>query len=118
MITITPAATIAIKDSGISPNPNPVPFAGIPINCPAGAMAQDVLLAANTAAAPLPFPLALATAAFLAIYAATTTDLIVTVDGTDLNVPLEQPLFLYGVAAADISVSTVKGGKITYLVGG
>ncbi len=118
MITITPAATLAIKDSGLTPNPNPIPFAGASISCPGGAMAQDVTLAAATSAAALPFPIGVATAKVLAIYAARVTDLIVTFDGTDHEVPSGQPLFLYNVAAVDVSVSSVLGGKLTYVVGG
>lgn len=118
MTTITPAATIAIKDSGISPNPNPVPFAGCAIKCPVGALAQDVELPENTVNAALPFPSGVTTAKVLAIYAAHVHDLVVTVDGTELDVPIQQPLFLYNVAAADVSVSSVLGGKFTMVVGG
>lgn len=118
MITVTPAATLAIRDSSISPNPNPVPFAGVAVSCPKGALAVDVELAAATAGAALPFPPGVTTATVLAIFAASTADLIVTVDGTDLEVPVQQPLFLYNVLAADIEVSTILGGKITVVVGG
>lgn len=118
MITITPAATLAIKDAGISPNPNPVPFAGCSISCPIGALSQDVTLAAETEDAALPFPSGVTTAKILAIYAARITDLIVTYDGTDHAVPVNQPFFLYNVAAADIVISSVLGGKLTCVVGG
>lgn len=118
MTTITPAATLAIKDSGISPNPNPVPFAGSAIKCPVGALSQDVELAEDTSAAALPFPTGVTTAKVLAIYAANISDLVVTVSGVDLSVPVEQPLFLYNVAAVNVSVSSVLGGKLTMVAGG
>lgn len=118
MITVTPAATIALKDSGLSPNPNPVPFGGLAVNCPKGALVQDVVLVANSSDVTLTFPVGVTTAAVLAILAADVSDLVVTNDGVDLTVPLGQPLLLYSVAAADISVSSVKGGKVTYVVGG
>lgn len=118
MITITPAATVAVKDSAISPNPNPIQFGGVTVNCPVGAMSQDVILAAASANVPLTFPVGVPTAAILAIYASGAADLIVKVSGQALTVPINQPLFLYSVAAANISVSSVLGGKITYVVGG
>lgn len=118
MITIIPAATLAIKDSSISPNPNPVPFAGSGVVCDVGALSQDVLLPAATSNAALPFPSGVTTAKVLAIFAASVADLIVKVGVISLEVPLEQPLFLYNVAAADISVSSALGGKLTMVVGG
>lgn len=122
MITVTPAATLAIKDASISPNPNPVPFAGTTISCPVGALSQDVTLAAATVDAALPFPSGVTTAKILAIYAQTVPDLIVKVlngaDEVELEVPVNQPLFLYNVAAADVSISSVLGGKLTAVVGG
>ena len=118
MITVTPGSTVALKDTGLSPNPNPVPFGGIAVDCPVGALSQDVTLPASTADEALPFPVGVTTAAILAIYAVTTADLVVTVGTQDLTVPLGQPLFLYDVAAADIAVSSVLGGKLTYVVGG
>lgn len=118
MTTIVPAATIALKDTTLSPNPNPVQFAGCGVKCPTGALAQDVKLAAATVAAALPFPVGVTTAKVIAIFPANISDLIVTYDGTDLEVPIQQPLFLYNVAAADLSVSSVLGGKLTYVVGG
>ena len=118
MITITPAATVALRDTGITPNPNPVPFGGLAVSCPTGANVQDVILAAISVNVALPFPIGLTTAAIIGIFASEAADLIVTVSGVDFSVPLEQPFFLYDVAAADISFSSVLGGKITYLVGG
>lgn len=118
MITITPAATLAVKDSAISPNPNPVPFPGCGVSCPVGALSQDVKLAAATVAAALPFPIGVTTAKVLALFTASVADLVVTVDGTDLEVPVNQPFFLYNVAAADVAVSSVLGGNLTYVVGG
>jgi hypothetical protein len=118
MTTITPGSTLTVKDTNISANPNPVPFGGIAVSCPVGMLGQDVILPASTVDEALSFPVGLATAAILCILAVTTTDLIVKVDTVSLSVPLGQPLFLYGVAAADISVSSALGGKITYTVGG
>jgi hypothetical protein len=118
MTTITPAATLALKDTTLSPNPNPVTFAGQPVDCPVGAMIQDVTLPASTSEEAIPYPFGVTTAAILAICPVTITDLIVTLNAEDLSVPLGQPLFLYGVAAADVSVSSVLGGKVTFAVGG
>lgn len=117
-ITVTPGATISSKDSGISADPNEIPFGGSAIKCPAGVMAQDVVLAAASSNVALTFPVGLSTAAFLAINAVNISDLIVKVSGQSLTVPIGQPLFLYNVAASAISVSSVLGGKIAYVVGG
>ncbi len=117
MISITPAVTIALKDSGLSPNPNPVPFGGALIQCETGALVQDVTLPESSEDVELTFPVGVTTAAILAIYAATATDLVVTNDGVELAVPLGQTLFLYDVAAADITVDSALGGKLTYVVG-
>ena len=118
MITITPAATLAIKDSSLSQHPNPVPFAGTGVICPTGALAQDVILPAATVAATIPFPLGVTTAKVLAIFPATATDLVVTYKGDAHAVPLQQPFFLYDAAAADLSISTALGGKVSIVVGG
>lgn len=122
MTTITPAATLAIKDTTLSPNPNPVPFAGSALSCAIGALAQDVVLPAATSAAALPFPSGVTTAKVIALYAATTTDLIVTVtisaQSVALPVPVNQPLFLYNLTAAQVRIASVLGGRITVVVGG
>lgn len=118
MISIGVQAALSIKDSGISANPNPLQPVGTFVACPTGALAQDVQLAAASSNVALPFPVGLATAAVVVVVAATTADLVVKVSGQALTVPIGQPLFLYGVAASAVSVSTVLGGKITVLVGG
>lgn len=122
MISITPAATLALKDTSLTPNPNPVAFAGAAIACPVGALSQDVVLPAATSAAALPFPSGVTTAKVLALYPASIVDLVVTItvgsDSIDLDVLAGQPLFLYNVAAASISVSSVLGGKLSVVVGG
>jgi len=118
MRSITPSATLALKDTSLSPNPNPVPFAGVLVTCPLGAMSQDVDLAAASTAVALPFPIGVTTAKVLAIFPKTVPDLVVTVDGVEHEVPLQQPFFLYNVAAADVSVTSVLGGKLTSVVGG
>lgn len=118
MTSITPTAAVALKDAGVSANPNPVPFGGLAVKCPVGALAADVVLAAATSERALPFPVGVTTAAFLAVLAVDVADLVVSYGAQDLAVPLGQPLFLYGAAAADVSVSSVLGGKIAYVVGG
>lgn len=122
MTTITPAATLAIFDASISPNPNPVPFAGSGVTCPIGALSQDVTLAAATSLAALPFPSGVTTAKILAIYAQRITDLVVTLtisaQTIALEVPVNQPLFLYNVTSAQIRISSVLGGKLTTVIGG
>ncbi|MES2155471.1 MAG: hypothetical protein V4510_10085 [bacterium] len=118
MTTITPAATLSLKDTSLSPNPNPVPFAGVGVVCPVGALAQDVVLPAATAGASLPFPSGVTTGKIVALYAATLADLIVTYKGQTHAVPLGQPFFLYNALASDITISTAIGGKLTCVVGG
>lgn len=121
-IQITPAATIAIKDSGISPNPNPIPLAACSISCPIGALSQDVVLPAATSNAPVPFPSGVTTAKIIALYTATVTDLVVKItisaQVVNLPVPVNQPLFLYNLTSAQIAISSVLGGKLTCVVGG
>lgn len=118
MISVVIQASLALKDSAISANPNPLPIVGTFVTCPAGALAQDTVLAAASSNVALPFPVGVTTAAVLVIVAQTTADLIVKVSGQALTVPIGQPLFLYSVAASAVSVSSVLGGKITVVVGG
>ena len=118
MISITPAATIAIFDSELSPDPNPVDFGGVCVECPIGQSGQDVNLSPGASGVSLPFPIGLTTAAILAIRSFDTPDLIVTVDGVDHDVPIGQPFFLYNVAGASVTVGSVLGGKVTFVVGG
>lgn len=118
MITVTPSATIALKDTGISPNPNPVPFAGAGVTCPKGTIAQDVGLAAASSNVPIPAPTGVTTFKILAIYPSTAADLIVTVGGQNFPVPVNQPFFVYNRLVADVSVSSVLGGKFVCVVGG
>lgn len=121
-VQITPAATVAIKDSGITPNPNPVPFAGSALSCNIGALSQDVVLAAATSNASLPFPSGVTTAKIIALCAATVTDLVVTVtisgQSVNLALPVNQPIFLYNLTSAQIKISSVLGGKLTCVLGG
>lgn len=118
MITLAPGATVTWADTGITTDQNPVPFGGQAINCPTGAIAQDVQLAANASDVALPFPIGLSTAAVIGIYAVNVPDLIIKVNGQTLSVPKGQPWFGYNIASSAISVSTVSGGKITCVVGG
>lgn len=117
-MTITPLLTVAVKNSGISPNPNPIPYGGLPVNCPGGHVSEDVVLPAATSNAQLPFPAGVTTAAILIIQALTTTDLVVTYKGQTMSVPVGQPVIFYGVTQSNVTVSTTLGGEILCTVGG
>lgn len=118
MITIKTDVVVSAKDANLSPNPSPIAFGGGNVLCPAGVLAQEVSLAAASVNVALPFPIGVTTAKLLVIVALNIVDLIVNYGAESLTVPAGQPLFLYDVLAADVSVSSVLGGKIAYGVGG
>lgn len=118
MIKVRSEVAVFVADTNLSPFPKPALAACAETVCATGALGQDVTLPAATANAPLPFPNGVATAAVLVVVAVLASDLVVKVSGQALDVPAGQTLFLYNVAAANVSVSTVLGGKITMVVGG
>lgn len=93
---------------------------GLGIPCPTGVSMQDTILAANSTSVALTFPTGVTTAVFIYIAAVTTTDLIVKVGGTpvSLTLPAKQPMLLYGLTSANVSLNSVLGGHVQYAVGG
>lgn len=118
MITVTPQVTVFTKDPSVQAQPAPTVLCGTDISCDKGALFVNDVLPAATSAAALPFPPGVSTAKVLVIVPLSAPDLVVTYKGQAIPVPVKQPLFLYGLAAADVSVSTVAGGQVAYLVGG
>ncbi len=122
MITITPTAQLSVVDSSTNPSTNlPVASGGATIQCPTGALIQDVDLAASTVDAAPAFPIGVTVAKAVYILPVTVTDLIVSVGvagAADLAVPLGQPLILYNVAVAELLISSALGGKIQVTIGG
>jgi hypothetical protein len=118
MITVTPAVSVSTKDSALSPFPSEPMLGGQPVACAKGGMGQDVALAAGSSGVSLPFPVGVTTAAIVAIVASGAADLIVNYKGQPHVVPLGQAWFGYTVLASDLTVSTVLGGSIQYVVGG
>lgn len=116
--SITPSAAISIKDSEISPNPNPIPLPGTAIACPTGTLVQEMTLPAATSNISLPFPAGVTTAAIIIFYPVLCPDLVVTFGGQVVAVPIGCPFFLYAIAGDEFVISSVKGGKILYSVGG
>jgi hypothetical protein len=120
MILANPAIQVTTLDqqAGLPPAP-PLQTNSQPIQCPTGAVAEDVTLAPGASGVALAFPTGVTTAAFIFIVAVTTTDLILTVKGTALPpIPVSQGMMLYGLTSAQISMATVLGGKVLCEVGG
>lgn len=120
MSQLIPMVSLGAQDTTISPNPYEVmPLQANPIDCAVGVAKETSVLPAASSNVSLPFPIGLTVSKVLAIFAVSTTDLVVKYQGVPLPpVPMGQALFLYGAAYADVNVSTVKGGKIVYVVGG
>lgn len=117
-VTITPKLTVAVQDSGITADPNPMDFGGEDILCATGALAEDVALAAGASAVAVPLPAGVTTAAVLIVRPTTIADLVVAFKGQTMSVPVGQPAAFYGVAAGDVTLSSALGGQVTALVGG
>ena len=113
------ALALAIQDTAISPNANPLPAVGTWVSAPNGTQASDIVLAAASSNVAIPFPIGVTTAAVLVIVAENIADLIVKIGGVAMPVlPAGQPLILYGYTASALSLSSVLGGHVTILVGG
>ena len=121
VITAMPSASILLVDSSVVPSLTPtIPPGGLPVILPNGYLTVDVTLPPSTSSAALPFPTGVTTALVVYILAVTATDLLINVGPTPfaLTLPQGQVLALYSITSAHLSVSTVLGGKLQYLIGG
>ena len=122
-IIITPLVQISAPDANIDQSSDilaQTPNVGI-VCTNDGAELQVATLPSATSALALPFPIGVTTALILAIFATGTSDLYVNVGASSpqaLLVPAGQALLLYNIAKTSVSVSSVLGGKIKYIVGG
>lgn len=119
-VNAIPAIQLNIVDPATTIPFNPLQTGNLPLYCPNGSLDQDATLPAATSSLALAFPVGVTTAVFIYISAITTTDLIINI-GTSpfpVSVPLGQGMLLYGLTSAQVSISSVLGGKIQYSVGG
>ena len=122
-VSITPALQISTCDPQTNPAQNIIAQTGnFSILCTnSGATMQDADLPAATSALALPFPIGVTTALVLYVAALTTTDLIVKVGAANpvsLSVPQGQGIVLYNIASNAVTLNSVLGGQIQYVVGG
>lgn len=122
MVNAFPAVQINTVDLSTSPTVNVIAqVGGIGLSCPNGVVLQDMTLAPASTSIALAFPNGASSAVFIYISAITTMDLVVKV-GTgspvSLSVPANMGALLYGLASNAVTLNTVKGGKVQYVVGG
>lgn len=122
MIIATPGIQIVTNDPASNPNQNVMAETGNqPIICQNSVVMQDALLPPTTSGAALSFPVGVTTAAFIFIAALSTTDLLVNIGSsspTSIAIPARQGIILYGLTSAQISLSSVAGGQVQYIIGG
>lgn len=119
-VNATPAVQVLVVDPAVTLTPSPLQSGGTPLYCANGAVNQDATLPAATSLLPLAFPVGVTTAVYIFVASVTATDLKVNVGSSPFPVPipLGQGITLYGLTSAQVSVSSVLGGKIQYSVGG
>lgn len=119
MVTVTPALQIGLVDPATVAQSAQAGGQGLP--CLIGSVLQEAVLAAHSSGVALPFPIGVSTAVVIFISAVAATDLVVNIGSGSpiaMSIPAYQGTFLYGLTSAQISVSSVLGGKIQYAIGG
>lgn len=122
MIIAMPGVQIAVNNPSANP-PNTImaQVGGIGISCPNGVLVQEAALPPGSSNVALAFPVGVTVSAFVFIAALTATDLIIKT-GSGLValpiVPVGQGFIVYGLTAAQLSLSSLLGGQVQYVVGG
>lgn len=119
------SAFIGIQVNEIAPELGGVPLTqtpGIGIQCPNGIVSNlNMLLAPASSGIAIPFPNGATTATFVYIFASTTTDLIIKTGAGLIALPVlpfGMGQIFYGLASAQITLNSVLGGSVQFVVGG